>query len=71
MERKIVWSKMKNAFRVGIMSREPGIDGILVTVGLCIIALLLCVVMKDSLAAFIETIIDALQAKADAILTGV
>ena len=35
--------------------KEPGIDGILVSVGLCIIALLLCVVMKDSLVTFIET----------------
>ena len=51
--------------------KEPGIDGILVSVGLCIIALLLCVVMKDSLVTFIETIVGALQAKATSILTGV
>ena len=31
------------------LEKEKGIDGILVTVGLCIIALLLCVVMKLSL----------------------
>jgi peptidoglycan hydrolase CwlO-like protein len=31
------------------MKKEKGLDGILVSVGLCIIALLLCVVMKDSL----------------------
>ena len=42
------------------MKRDPGIDGILVTVGLCIIALLLCVVMKDSLAQFIKTIVASL-----------
>lgn len=53
------------------MHREPGIDGILVTVGLCIIALLLCVVMKDSLAVFIQTIVTAMQSKAADILTGV
>ena len=53
------------------MRKEPGIDGILVTVGLCIIALLLCVVMKDSLTAFIETIVTALQTKANSILMGV
>ncbi len=53
------------------LKKEPGIDGILVTVGLCIIALLLCVVMKDSLTAFIETLVDAMTLKAQQILTGV
>lgn len=55
----------------GAMKKEPGIDGILVTVGLCIIALLLCVVMKDSLQAFIENIVTALTKEANKILTGV
>lgn len=53
------------------MRTEPGIDGILVTVGLCIIALLLCVVMKDSLQTFIETIVGAMTTEAQNILTGV
>lgn len=53
------------------MKREAGIDGILVTVGLCIIALLLCVVMKDSLTAFIQTIVSSLTSEAQKILTGV
>lgn len=53
------------------MKKEPGIDGILVTVGLCIIALLLCVVMKDSLQKFIESIVTALTQEANKILTGV
>lgn len=53
------------------MKREPGIDGILVTIGLCIIALLLCVVMKDSLQVFITTIVDAMTTEAQNILTGV
>lgn len=53
------------------MKKEPGIDGILVTIGLCIIALLLCVVMKDSLQAFITTIVDAMKTEAQKILTGV
>lgn len=53
------------------VKKEPGIDGILVTVGLCIIALLLCVVMKDSLTAFIRTLVDAMTLKAQQILTGV
>lgn len=53
------------------MKKEPGIDGILVTIGLCIIALLLCVVMKNSLQAFITTIVDSLKTEAQKILTGV
>lgn len=53
------------------MKKEEGIDGILVTVGLCIIALLLCVVMKDSLATFIQTLVTSMTQKAQSILTGV
>ena len=53
------------------MIKESGIDGIIVTVGLCIIALLLCVVMKDSLKTFIETIVDSMTDEAQRILTGV
>lgn len=49
--------------------KREGLDGILVTVGLCIVALLLCVVMKDSLKTFIETIVKALTTKATGILT--
>ena len=53
------------------MRKEPGIDGILVTVGLCIIALLLCVVMKDSLKTFVETIVSAMTEEAKEVLAGV
>lgn len=53
------------------MKKDAGIDGILVTVGLCIIALLLCVVMKDSLGGFIETIVTAMTTKAGEILNGI
>ena len=53
------------------MQKEPGIDGILVTVGLCIIALLLCVVMKDSLKTFVETLVAAMTEEAKEVLAGV
>lgn len=43
---------------------HPGIDGILVTVGLCIIALVLCVIMKDQLQDFITTIVSNMTGKA-------
>ena len=62
--------KFRRLLRRG-METEPGIDGILVTVGLCIIALLLCVVMKDSLQKFIETLVTAMTTEAQKILTGV
>lgn len=53
------------------LKKEPGIDGILVTVGLCIIALLLCVVMKTSMTSFIQTIVNSLTSEAQKILSGV
>ena len=53
------------------LEKEKGIDGILVTVGLCIIELLLCVVMKDSLATFVTTIVQELTKEAKTILSGV
>lgn len=66
-------NKMSNMMRVKEfwMKKDEGIDGILVTVGLCIIALLLCVVMKDSLAGFIETIVEGMTLKANELLGGV
>ena len=65
------WEQIRNTVTEYALRKEPEIDGILVTVGLCIIALLLCVVMKDSLTAFIQTIVTAMQTKAADILTGV
>lgn len=59
---------MKNKIVSFMTKKSEGIDGLLVTVGLCIIALLLCVVMKDSLTTFISQIVTALQTKALGIL---
>ena len=39
-----IWNKVVSA-KEGLLRKSEGIDGLLVTVGLCIIALLLCVVM--------------------------
>lgn len=50
------------------MNKEEGLDGILVTIGLCIIALLLCVVMRDSLTEFIKTIVAEMTVSAKNIL---
>lgn len=58
----------KARLRNAMTGKSSGIDGLLVTVGLCIIALLLCVVMKDKLEIFIGTIVDSLTKKATGIL---
>ena len=57
-------------FVIRALHREEGLDGILVTAGLCIIALLLCVVMKDSLSTFIQNIVTAMETKSNTILSG-
>lgn len=49
-------------------AKSSGIDGLLVTVGLCIIALVLCVVMKKSLSDFITKVVEQMQLKALGIL---
>lgn len=58
---------MKNG-KEKLLKKHEGIDGLLVTVGLCIIALLLCVVMKDKLTTFIGTVVNSLTTKAINIL---
>lgn len=72
MKKKVqkIGNGLKRIVQMGCR-QESGIDGILVTVGLCVIALLLCVVMKDSLKVFIETIVGAMTTEAQNILTGV
>lgn len=67
-ERKELRKEKMRRLRRAMAGKSSGIDGLLVTVGLCIIALLLCVVMKDKLEVFIGTIVDALTAKATGIL---
>lgn len=59
---------MKERLMSKMIQKSEAIDGLLVTVGLCIIALLLCVVMKDTLTTFITQIMVALQDKALSIL---
>lgn len=58
----------RERLRRRMIGKSSGIDGLLVTVGLCIIALLLCVVMKEKLETFIGTIMDSLTQKAIQIL---
>jgi hypothetical protein len=60
---------MLGKLRERFFHKSAGIDGILVTVGLCIIALVLCVVMKDELGDLITTIVDEMGTKAKNILS--
>lgn len=62
--------RLFKAVKAGLLKKEKGIDGILVTIGLCIIALVLCVVMKDSLTSFIKIVTDSMTEKAKEILNG-
>lgn len=59
------WQQLKEKC---MEAKHPGIDGILVTVGLCIIALVLCVIMKDQLEDFIEAIVSNMTGKAKEML---
>lgn len=65
---KMMGQKVKTAVKKAVSRKSQGIDGLLVTVGLCIIALVLCVVMKDQLTTFIKTIVEAMTTKATGIL---
>lgn len=60
--------KLNKIFIKCISKKSYGIDGILVTVGLCIIALVLCVVMKDALAGLITDIVKSMTIRAEDIL---
>ena len=63
-------NKVMEKIKIIVLHKEEGIDGILVTIGLCIIALVLCVVMKDALAAFIQSITTSMTQRAQEILSG-
>ncbi|MFI3238272.1 MAG: hypothetical protein R3Y47_09655 [Lachnospiraceae bacterium] len=60
------------ANKVGNMMRNThqGIDGILVTVGLCIVALVVCVVFKTEMSTFVEGMMGEMTSKASSILSG-
>ncbi len=51
-------------------SKHSGIDGVIVVVGLCIIALVIIFLLKDKLAAFVSQITENMQNKATTVLDG-
>lgn len=65
-------SKMEQAkqgIRNVLCHKSDGIDGIMVTVGLCIIALVICVLMKDQLGNFVKTIVSDMTSKGQDMLS--
>ena len=64
---KVFWNHAKERINFW-WKKDEGVDGILVTVGLCIIALLLCTVMRTQLTTFVTTIMQDLTKKASDIL---
>lgn len=56
--------KVKNV----LFHKNEGIDGIIVTVGLCIVALVICVVFKKQLTTFVENMVKGMTEKATGIL---
>ena len=70
MRRKMILGamKIKETAKNVLLNKHHGINGIVVAAGLCIIALLLCVVMKDTLTTFVNTIGTNLLTKANTIL---
>lgn len=72
MKNKLVATKMRIREAAGrfLTHKSAGVDGILVTVGLCVIALGLCVLFKDQLSTFITTIVQEMTTKAKGILAG-
>ena len=60
--------KLREKMKAILTHKEKGLDGILVTIGLCIISLLLCVILKDRLADFIEVVVESMTTRAKEIL---
>lgn len=53
----------------GFMRKKfAGVDGILVTIFLCVIAIVLCIIFRDQIKAFIESVMDSLLKKSESIL---
>lgn len=68
MKMELTMLNGKENLKNRLLRKRSGIDGVIVTIGLCIIALLICVVMKDELSTFVSTIVGQLTNKATTIL---
>lgn len=68
MKKFIAVKKFGNKVMDVFAKKHQGIDGFMVTVGLCIIALVICVLMKDQLSTFITTLVGSMTTKATGML---
>lgn len=50
------------------LKKDKGLDGIIVVIGLMIIALVIMILMKDEISDFISTLVDKMTTKATNIL---
>jgi hypothetical protein len=64
----IVANRAKESVKEFVTKKSEGVDGILVTVGLCIIALVLVIVLKDQLAAYVNQLVTSMTQKSETIL---
>lgn len=65
------WNACENAkekVKNRLFHKSAGIDGIIVTVGLCIVALVICVVFKTQLTTFVTDLLGKMTQKATGIL---
>lgn len=62
-------SRMKNLKeKVGGLRKHKGVDGIIVVLFLCIIAVVLCAIFKDQITTFMTGVMAQLTAKAKTII---
>lgn len=62
-------SEMKNLKeKVGGLRKHKGVDGIIVVLFLCIIAVVLCAIFKDQITTFMTGVMEQLTDKAKTII---
>lgn len=51
-----------------LLQKHEGLNGVVVTIGLCVIAILLCVVLNSSLETYVKDVVGAMKTKTTTIL---
>lgn len=60
--------KIKDVTKKLLFGKHEGLNGIVVTIGLCIVALLLCVGLNTGLGGYVTNIISAMTTKSTTLL---
>lgn len=68
MKLEMMIGRGKEKIKKRFLCRRQGIDGILVAIGLCVIGLVLCVILKDPLTDLINTIVTEMTNYAKGVL---